>query len=85
MKCLVTGAYGFIGRDVVAALQSEGVSVVGAGRDLALGRRILPDIEWIACDFNRDVEVAASASPSFSSWPTATAIRRRLRRRCERW
>lgn len=48
MKCLVTGAYGFIGRDVVAALQSEGVSVVGAGRDLALGRRILPDIEWIA-------------------------------------
>ena len=58
MKCLVTGAYGFIGRDVVAALQSEGVSVVGAGRDLALGRRILPDIEWIACDFNRDIEVA---------------------------
>ena len=58
MRCLVTGAYGFIGRELVAALQSEGVRVVGAGRDLALGRRILPHIEWIACDFNRDVEVA---------------------------
>ena len=57
-KCLVTGAYGFIGSEVVAALQRRGVQVVGTGRDLALRRRIVPDIDWIACDFNKDVEVA---------------------------
>ena len=58
MRCLVTGAYGFIGSAVVAALRRDGVSVVGAGRDLELARRIHPDIEWIACDFNTDVAVA---------------------------
>jgi len=58
MRCLVTGAYGFIGGAVVAALKREGVTVIGAGRDLDAGRRIVPDIEWIACDFNTDIEVA---------------------------
>jgi uncharacterized protein YbjT (DUF2867 family) len=58
MRCLVTGAYGFIGREIVAALQAEGWSVTGAGRDLALGRRLIPGIEWVACDFNHDLEVA---------------------------
>lgn len=58
MRCLVTGAYGFIGSEVVAALRREGVSVIGAGRDLALARRVLPGIEWIACDFNTDVTPA---------------------------
>ncbi|MGK2923572.1 MAG: NAD(P)H-binding protein [Methyloceanibacter sp.] len=58
MRCLVTGAYGFIGREVVTALIREGVSVVGAGRDLDFGRRIFPDIDWIACDFNRDTDVS---------------------------
>jgi nucleoside-diphosphate-sugar epimerase len=53
MRCLVTGAYGFIGGAVVAALRRHGVR-----RDLALTRRIHPDIEWIACDFNTDVAVA---------------------------
>jgi uncharacterized protein YbjT (DUF2867 family) len=58
MRCLVTGAYGFIGSGVVAALRRHGVSVVGAGRDLDLAHRIHPEIEWIACDFNTDVAVA---------------------------
>ena len=58
MRCLVTGAYGFIGREVVAALMREGVTVVGAGRDLDFGRRIFPGIDWIACDFNRDTDVS---------------------------
>jgi uncharacterized protein YbjT (DUF2867 family) len=58
MRCLVTGAYGFIGSEVVAALKRRGVQAVGAGRDLSLGRRILSDIDWIECDFNKDVEVA---------------------------
>lgn len=58
MRCLVTGAYGFIGREIVAALQREGWTVIGAGRDLDVGRRILPDIEWVACDFNEDLDAA---------------------------
>ena len=58
MRCLVTGAYGFIGSEVVAALRREGVTVIGCGRDLELARRINPDIEWIACDFNSDVTQA---------------------------
>src|SRR5262249_45446501 len=55
MRCLVTGAYGFIGSEVVAALRRQGMTVVGCGRDLELGRRINPGIEWIACDFNTDL------------------------------
>ena len=55
MRCLVTGAYGFIGREVVAALLRHGHQVVAAGRDVELGRRLLPDVDWIACDFNRDL------------------------------
>jgi uncharacterized protein YbjT (DUF2867 family) len=55
MRCLVTGAYGFIGSEVVAALRREGMTVTGCGRDLELARCVNPDIEWIACDFNTDV------------------------------
>lgn len=55
MRCLVTGAYGFIGRHIVQALREQDLEVVGAGRDLSLGRRLIPDIDWMACDFNRDV------------------------------
>jgi len=58
MRCLVTGAYGFIGREIVVALRRKGVTVVGAGRDPDFGRRIFPDIDWIACDFNRDDDVS---------------------------
>lgn len=52
MRVLVTGAYGFIGRYVVQALRAVGAEVVGAGRDLELGQRLLPDIEWRHADFN---------------------------------
>jgi uncharacterized protein YbjT (DUF2867 family) len=58
MRCLVTGAYGFIGTEIVAALQRAGWTVIGAGRDLDVARRIVPDIEWVACDFNEDVDAA---------------------------
>lgn len=58
MRCLVTGAYGFIGRRIVLGLQERGCSVTAAGRDVAMGRRLLPDIDWIECDFNRDTDPA---------------------------
>jgi len=56
MRCLVTGAYGFIGSAVARALAREGFTVVGCGRDLEAARRFMPGIEWTDCDFNRDVE-----------------------------
>jgi uncharacterized protein YbjT (DUF2867 family) len=59
MRCLVTGAYGFIGSAVVNALQNEGFTVIGAGRDFEAGRRLIPGISWIESDFNRDVDAAA--------------------------
>lgn len=59
MRCLVTGAYGFIGREIVRALRRNGHEVVAAGRDLELGRRLIPDVRWVACDFNRDVGEAS--------------------------
>ena len=59
MRILVTGAYGFIGSHIVTGLRSAGHEVVGCGRDMALGLRLHPDIEWIACDFNRDTSLDA--------------------------
>ena len=56
MHVLVVGAYGFIGRGVVAALRRAGHRITGAGRDLALGRRLVPEIEWLYTDFNEDLD-----------------------------
>ena len=58
MKILVTGAYGFIGSHIVAGLVAAGHEVVGCGRDIALGRRLIPHIDWIECDLNRNAAPA---------------------------
>ncbi|MEX1109911.1 MAG: NAD(P)H-binding protein [Dongiaceae bacterium] len=54
MRILVTGAHGFLGSHIAVGLVAAGHQVVGAGRDLTFARRILPQLEWIACDFNSD-------------------------------
>lgn len=54
MRILVTGAYGFIGSHIATVLKKAGHRVVGCGRDLKLGRRVLPEIDWVVCDFNKD-------------------------------
>lgn len=55
MRVLVTGAYGFIGQHVANGLLQAGHEVVACGRNLALGRRLLPTVPWLACDFNTDI------------------------------
>ncbi len=56
MRILVTGANGFIGAHLAAGLAAAGHRVVACARDAAAARRQFPGHEWIACDFNRDVE-----------------------------
>ncbi len=58
MRVMVAGAYGFIGSGIVSSLLSAGHEVIGAGRDVALGRRFFPDIEWIYTDFNHDLDAS---------------------------
>ncbi len=57
MRILVTGAYGFIGSHIVAALRSGGHEVIGAVRRPARGD---PEARFpaLACDLARDTHVA---------------------------
>jgi len=55
MRVLVTGGYGFIGTAVCAALITAGHQVVGAGRNVKWARRRFPDLQWVHCDFNHDL------------------------------
>lgn len=46
MRVLLIGGYGFIGSEIGRALIARGDSVVGFGRDVAYGRRVLPAADW---------------------------------------
>lgn len=54
MRILVTGANGFIGRHITAALLGAGHDVVAAVRAVAEVRRIFPEVTAIAADMNAD-------------------------------
>lgn len=58
MKVLVTGADGFIGGYLVAALLRAGHEVIGAVRRPAQFRRRWPDATALSCDMARDVRPA---------------------------
>jgi uncharacterized protein YbjT (DUF2867 family) len=53
MRILVLGGYGFIGAAIVGALARAGHDVVGVGRRAGVGRRRLPEANWIGADIAR--------------------------------
>lgn len=55
-RCLIAGAYGFIGSAVARAFQRDGWEVIGVGRDDELGRRLLPEINWQSVNFNHPLD-----------------------------
>lgn len=55
-RCLIAGAYGFIGSAVVRAFHRDGWEIIGVGRDEALGRRLMPEINWQSVNFNRPLD-----------------------------
>lgn len=50
MAVLVLGAYGLIGRAVVARLVAQGFEVIGLGRDIAAAARMTPAVVWRKAD-----------------------------------
>lgn len=59
MKILLTGANGFMGRYLLAALQRAGHDVVPAVRNVSAADRLLPEPAALHSDFNRDTTAEA--------------------------
>ena len=58
MKVMVTGATGFVGRHVVAALLARGHLVIAVARDIERARKIpwFGRVEFIQCDLHDNFE-----------------------------
>lgn len=53
MRVMITGAYGFIGSQLIPALLAEGHELVGVGRNVARAARQWPQVQWISLDVAR--------------------------------
>jgi len=53
---LVTGAAGFIARQIIAELLKNNHTVVGCAREISFVKTIFPMIDVIACDFLQDTD-----------------------------
>ena len=81
MRILVVGAYGLIGSGVVQRLERDGHKVIGLGRDLGAGQRVLPNISWRSSDlrslteanawrpFLQDIDVVVNCSGALQDGP----------------
>lgn len=47
---VVIGAYGLIGSGIVQRLQRDGHTIIGLGRDITTGKRVIPNITWRSGD-----------------------------------
>ncbi|HEC84389.1 MAG TPA: NAD-dependent epimerase/dehydratase family protein [Thioploca sp.] len=54
MQILLTGASGFIGQHLLAALLAEGHQVVGCVRHPEKWLARFPEVKWIGCDYRKD-------------------------------
>jgi uncharacterized protein YbjT (DUF2867 family) len=50
MRALVLGGYGLIGSEIVRRLRDDGVEVIGFGRSVEKGERLVPGIAWRGAD-----------------------------------
>ncbi len=55
MKILLTGATGFIGSHLLNRLLNDGHELVACVRDPDAKQKLMPSIQWLPCDFSRDV------------------------------
>ncbi|MEY8117687.1 SDR family oxidoreductase [Falsihalocynthiibacter sp. BN13B15] len=81
VNVLVVGAYGLIGCGIAQRLERDGHKIIGLGRDIAAGERVLPTIRWLSGDlrslteahawqpFLRDIDVVVNCSGALQDGP----------------
>lgn len=58
MTVLIVGAYGLIGCGVAHRLERDGHTIIGLGRDILTGKRVLPTINWLSADLRSLTEMS---------------------------